>query len=160
MADYTTDCIELLSAAGYNPIQQWMVRKQMSVSENGKTYSLPLNPPKNSAVYQIDGEIISVGRKCDKLVVIVDNQLNASIFVELKGKDIFHAIDQLESTLNHEYFKTNQTNKDVIRARIVTCGSGPTSSASKFVTDAKIRFLKRYNCDLRILKSRQPDIPL
>lgn len=160
MADYTSACIDLLTAVGHNPIQQWIVRKQVSVSENGKTYSLPLNPPKDSAVYQIDGEIISVGKKCDKLVAVLDNQFGASIFVELKGKDVAHAIDQLESTLNHEYFKTNKNNKDVVRARIVTCGSGPTSTSSKIVTDAKIRFLKKYNCELRILKSRQPDIPL
>lgn len=159
MADYTCSCIDVLSARGFNPIQKWMVRKQVSVSENGKTYSLPLVPPKNSAVYQIDGEIISEGRKCDKLVVVVDNPINGSIFVELKGKDIRHAIDQLESTLNHQLFRKKNNNKDVIRARIVTLSSGPASSSSKFVTEARARFMRKYNCDLRILKSRQPDIP-
>lgn len=160
MADYTTLCVDLLTEAGYIPVQPWMVRKLVSVSENGKTYLLPLYPQKNSAVYQIDGDIIQTGRKCDKLVAAIENQAGVSIFVELKGKDICHAIDQLESTLNHNYFKVRNKNKDIIRAKIVTCGSGPASTSSKYLTDAKARFFKKYNCDLRILKSRQPDITL
>ncbi|MCM1490815.1 MAG: hypothetical protein NC095_08320 [Muribaculum sp.] len=160
MVDYSTLCVDQLTQAGFYPSQKWMIRKGLSVSENGKTYMLPIVPAKNSAVYQIDGDVIADGRKCDKLVVIIDNQDHASIFVELKGKDITHAIDQLESTLTHKYFKQNQCNWRNIRARVVTGGSGPTSSASKVVTDAKIRFLKKYHCDLRILKSNQPDMPL
>ncbi len=159
MSDYSDLCVERLTEAGFAPSQKWMVRKNVAVSENGKTYCLPLNPPKNSAVYQIDGKIISDGRKCDKLVLVIDQQGKGSIFVELKGKNISHAIEQLESTLNHKYFKTNH-DIDIIRARIVTGGSGPTSSSSKIVTDAKTRFLKKYHCDLRILKSRQLDMPL
>ena len=48
--------------------------------------------------YKIDGNIITVGNKCDYLVL--NDDLKTAYLIELKGKDIHHAIKQLEDTLN------------------------------------------------------------
>ena len=48
--------------------------------------------------YKIDGNIIIDGNKCDYLVL--NDDLKTAYLIELKGKDIHHAIKQLEDTLN------------------------------------------------------------
>lgn len=142
MPDRPLVFVNRLTKSGFLPSMEWKVRKDVSVSENGKTYTVKLNPAKRSAVYQIDGEIIRDGRKCDKLVVVCGMQEDCTVFVELKGKNITHAIDQLDTTLNHMYFQKVHEEVKVIRARIVTGGSGPASYSNKVMTDAKTRFLK------------------
>ena len=49
----------------------------------------------------VDGCYILNGRKCDYLFEIIDNEIKNVFYVELKGKDIEHALDQLETTLKH-----------------------------------------------------------
>lgn len=145
---------------GFRPLQQWEERNVISASENGKTYVVKINPKKACALYQIDGEIIRTGNKCDKLVIVISDSFSATIFIELKGKDIIHAISQLESTLQNKIFTPFGRKGEVIRARIVTGGCGPASSAKIELEKAKIRFLKNYKCDLRVLKSRCEDMML
>ena len=48
--------------------------------------------------YKIDGNIITIGNKCDYLVL--NDDLKTAYLIELKGKDIHRAIKQLEDTLN------------------------------------------------------------
>ena len=80
-----------------------------------------------------------------------------AVFVELKGKDIEHAVDQLESTIKNKLFKPYPSSNDCVRARIVTAGCGPKSSSRLKVEEARIRFKKLYNIELKILKNGQPD---
>lgn len=58
--------------------------------------------------YQIDGAAIQTGLSCDYLLINKDK--SAAYLVELKGTDIEHAVDQLETTsrthaLNGSKFK-------------------------------------------------------
>ena len=48
--------------------------------------------------YKIDGNIITMGNKCDYLVL--NDDLKTAYLIELKGKDIHHAIKQLDDTFN------------------------------------------------------------
>lgn len=160
MADYAARTAQRLQDGGFLPEQEWRKRKKVSSSEKGKTYHCPITPEKNCAVYQIDGKVIKAGNKCDKLCIILDENSPATVFIELKGKDISHAIDQLESTLDNNFFKPSPQNTDMVRARIVTNGCGPASASKKDLNKAKIRFIQKYNCDLRVLKSTQNDSPL
>ena len=48
--------------------------------------------------YKIDGNIIIDGNKCDYLVL--NDDLKTAYLIELKGKDIHHAINQLDDTFN------------------------------------------------------------
>lgn len=57
-----------------------------------------LNP--NHELYQkvqVDGCTITDGIKCDKLLLSADE--HEERYVELKGTDVMHAIDQLEATI-------------------------------------------------------------
>ena len=153
MAD--TNLHEKLKGEGYIVEQPLTVRKTVSMSEKGKRYTLEVSNSKESVVYQIDGHIITRGNKCDKLV-LVERASNdwIQILVELKGVDVSHAIVQLESTLQNEKLK-HPTNKEK-RARIVAA-SFPANRGNTVLEKAKIRFRQMYQCDLRGLKSNQPD---
>lgn len=99
------------------------IRAKISVSENGKRYLLATNGKEESVVYAVDGNIVKEGLKCDKQVLIKHSSKDVKpeqwteAFVELKGVDTNHAIDQLRQTLKKAIFK-HSSNTD-IRARIV-----------------------------------------
>lgn len=69
MNDYASQCASRLRQKGFSPEQEWKQRKLVSVSENGKTYKVPVANGIESAVFQIDGEVIKAGQKCDKLLL-------------------------------------------------------------------------------------------
>lgn len=47
--------------------------------------------------YKVDGKIITDGKRCDYLVL--NDDLKTAYLIELKGKDINHATEQLDNTL-------------------------------------------------------------
>lgn len=143
--------IDKLHRLGFEPQQQLLQRKVVCVKENGKKYTLELIPPKECAAYQVDGEIIKEGNKCDKLIAINCQEKGwCEIFVELKGKNISHAVLQLEETLKQDCFR-HQTVK-MKRARIVG-QSIPRNTGNSIMERAKIRFMQNFNCDLRAFSS-------
>lgn len=145
-----------LSANGYHPEQPLQVRKTIVESENGKKYSLEVLDNKASVSYQVDGNIIKEGEKCDKLILVkYSDDEWAEIFVELKGVDVSHAIDQLLTTLKKPIFR-HPSNK-IVRARIVAT-SFPSNKANPIMENAKKEFAsKPFFCDLRGLKNGQKD---
>lgn len=144
-----------LKKSGFTPEQELSVHKILSTGEHGKRYRLIINGNKLSSVFQIDGNIITEGKRCDKLV-LVENEKNdwAEIFVELKGVDVSSAIGQLKACLENKIFK-HSTNKE-IRARIVAL-SFPSNKADLKMENAKIEFRQKYHCDLRGMKNGQED---
>lgn len=153
----THDC---LRAEKYTPEQTLQVRAKISVSEKGKRYLLATNAKEESVVYAVDGNIVKEGPRCDKLVLVkcsskgVTPELWAEAFVELKGVDTNHAIDQLRQTLKMAIFK-HPSNVD-IRARIVA-QSFPSNKSNPTMEKAKQEFRKNYNCDLRGMRTGQED---
>ena len=151
---------ERLTAEGYVPEQALLFRAKVSVSENGKRYLLATNGKEQSVVYAVDGNIVKEGLRCDKLVLVRKSDKDATseqwmeAFVELKGVDTNHAIDQLRQTLKKSQFK-HPTNDD-IRARIVA-QSFPSNKSNPTMEKAKQEFRKDFNCDLRGMKSGQED---
>lgn len=149
-----------LQADGYAPEQDLQIRAKVSVSENGKRYLLATNGKEESVVYDVDGHIVKEGLKCDKLVLVkrtakdVKPEQWTEVFVELKGVDANHAIDQLRQTLKKAIFK--HPSNDDIRARIVA-QSFPSNKSNPAMEKAKQEFRKDYNCDLRGMKSGQED---
>jgi hypothetical protein len=81
-----------------NCLQQVDMRKQIVVEENKKKYELK-NKDHIVAVYQVDGKLISSKEisKCDNLIVDLDSKI--AIFVELKGSNLRHAFEQIDSTI-------------------------------------------------------------
>ncbi|MDE7413228.1 MAG: hypothetical protein K2N05_05485 [Muribaculaceae bacterium] len=161
MVDYAVDRSARLEAAGFFPDLGWKKRTNVSVSENGKTYRAAVAEGLKSAVFQIDGQIIRDGAKCDKyLAVVEDKESNAkgmAVFIELKGKDVSHAIDQLEVTLKSRLFLPLPQKSDLVRARIVTAGCRPKSSSKLKLEEVRKRFKILYNTELRVLKNLQSD---
>lgn len=153
----THDC---LKAEEYTPEQTLQVRAKISVSENGKRYLLATNGKEESVVYAVDGNIVKEGLRCDKLVLVKRSDKSVipeqwtEVFVELKGVDTNHAINQLRQTLKKEIFK--HPSNDNIRARIVA-QSFPSNKSNPTMEKAKQEFRKNYNCDLRNMKTGQED---
>ena len=151
---------ERLLAEGYAPEQVLQIRSKVSVSEKGKRYLLATNGKEETAVHAVDGNIVKEGLKCDKLVLVkrsakdVKPEQWTEAFVELKGVDTSHAIDQLRQTLKKAIFK--HPSNDDIRARIVA-QSFPSNKSNPTMEKAKQEFRKDYNCDLRGMKSGQED---
>ncbi|MDE6796092.1 MAG: hypothetical protein K2J63_12410 [Muribaculaceae bacterium] len=163
MDNFALRCCNRLQKQGFSPEQNWAQRKMLSVSENGKNYKVSVVNGAFSAVFQIDGNVIKDGQKCDKFLVAkrADGSDNAvAVFIELKGKDISHAIDQLEETIKNPLFRPYPAASDKTRARIITPSCGPTSASRIKLEEARIRFKRQYNVELRVLKNSQPDTPL
>ena len=142
---------------GFKPEQDLSYRKTVSVSEHRKSYLLDVSDKKKSAQFQVDGYIIVEGQKCDKLILVEfssDPNSWAEILVELKGTDVSHAVDQLESSLKNEKLQHKTITER--RARIVAT-SFPASKSDPIMEKAKKRFRQLYQCDLRGFKSMQKD---
>lgn len=133
---------------GFTSEQSYQERKKLTVSENGKKYHLSLDVPTESVVYHVDGNVIIDGCRCDKLILLCRKNWIGAIFVELKGRDIHHAIEQLEATLCHDTFVhciVSSCNARIISNRI------PRNSGNSELTRAKDRFKKNHNCYLRAI---------
>lgn len=79
----TENTYSFLKESGYKPEQELSVRKIVATSEQGKRYHLNVSESKRSSLYQVDGYIISDGKRCDKLVLVEKAENDwAEIFVE------------------------------------------------------------------------------
>jgi len=108
-------------------------RKVLSVKEHGRSYYL-LNPSEYRVLcYRIDGEVIIDGKRCDYgIVTDFSNCSNTTdtktkpdnltkkqcrfYLVELKGKDLSHAAEQLNDTITK---LEHSISACVIEARII-----------------------------------------
>lgn len=144
---------ERLDAYKGQPEQPWTSRKKLSVSEKGQKYSLSLTGGADCAVYAVDGGIINDKKtcRCDKLILIAAGMDRwCEVLVELKGQDIHHAIEQLESTLNNPLFQSPEVVEK--QARVVGRRI-PSTSGNADVERAKKRFLSKYHFRLKCLSS-------
>jgi DNA topoisomerase IA len=100
-------------------------RKIISISEKGKKYCATNKEEKKIAQYHIDtpDSTNETHKKCDYALYIFDNEdinkdVDRVIFIELKGKDITHAIKQIHETIDDwvEAFKIRPAKID---ARVV-----------------------------------------
>ena len=144
-----------LKESGYAPEQELSIRKIVATSELGKRYHLNVSQSKRSSLFQVDGYIVSEGKRCDKLVLVEKAKDNwAEIFVELKGVDIASGVEQMRACLDNSLFK-HLTNKE-LRARIIA-QSFPSNKSNPVMEKAKIEFRQKYHCDLRGMKNGQQD---
>ena len=146
-----------LVASGFKPQQPLQVRKTIVTQELGKKYTLDITTESPSVVFQVDGEIIKTGRKCDKLILVntksSPSEEWAQIFVELKGHDAIHGIAQLIATAKNNIFAA-PSNK-MRKARLVAT-SCPSNWANPNVEKLKREFSKM-KIDYKTLKPGQKD---
>ena len=146
-----------LMTAGFEPEQALQVRKTVVTQEKGIKYTLDVKNNYPSVVFQVDGYIIKSGRKCDKLVLVNTKSESpeewTQIFVELKGHDAIHGIEQLLDTVKNEKFTDKSNN--VRKARLVAT-SIPSNRANPMVEKLK-RDFKKIKVDYKSLKPGQKD---
>lgn len=75
-------------------------RKNISISENRKKYLLHNDLSNYIAVFHVDGAMVQDNDKikCDNL--LIDATGMKAIFVELKGTDLAHALQQINQTID------------------------------------------------------------
>ena len=123
--------------------------KQISVQEKKRKYILQNPLEQKVCRVRIDGCVIQsqAQAKCDYLITVCkpeDNNAQSDIsssgdvyFVELKGKDIIRAVEQLTETI--KYFQSGITGKAFARAVV----SKVTVPRAGIETDARVKYLKK-----------------
>lgn len=110
------------------------------VLEENKRKCLFLNPNRRPLVkVVVDGCEIVDGAKCDYLVI---DHCGNEYFVELKGKDLPHAVEQLERSVKQLSDVRNKGKKYAI----VVASRYPANDTS--MQRAKVAFRKKYNVEL------------
>jgi hypothetical protein len=92
--------------------------KKITVQENKRKYILNNLSAQQVCKIQIDGCVIDDQnqRKCDYLIIVckTEDAKEEMYFIELKGKDLISAVEQLTQTI--EYFQTQIIGKVFARA--------------------------------------------
>ncbi len=104
--------------------------------------------------------IITEGNKCDYLVLAKqdENPQNnnwKAIFIELKGTDVEHALEQLDASMSNGELKHGSINER--HARIVA-KSFPSSKSNPKFEAAKRTFKEKHKCSLKQVSSGCPDL--
>jgi hypothetical protein len=125
---------------------------RLSGSQTSTLYLL--NPQEQEVErIEVDGCAITVGLRCDWLVCVEEGGSREEIFVELKGSDINHAIQQIEATIP-------QLSSDATQGRkrcLIALTRNPLSGTD--INKHQIRFKKQYNA--RFLPVRDgAEVPL
>jgi len=100
--------------------------KIVSISENKRVFRI-----NNSSLFsinrvEVDGCYITSGRKCDYLFEILDSDIVEVFYVELKGKHLEDAIEQLEETLKY----CLGIHKNINRSCFIVASRVPKASTS------------------------------
>ena len=98
----------------------------------------------------VDGCTINEGVRCDKLLLSADEREER--YVELKGTDVMHAIDQLEETIKRlgEY-------TDNRHAYVVSTNVAPAINTKR---QAKIKYFKEKYCAELKIQEKQLTVSL
>jgi hypothetical protein len=117
--------------------------------ENKKTFEIKRISDKSEQFLriQVDGCFIpdSKTAKCD--FAFIRCKTGEVYFVELKGQDVNHAVDQIESTIDQFKAKISALKKEKISGFVVS-SSVATKANIKFARRKK-RFLDKYGIELR-----------
>lgn len=134
MADADCPCTEVTSAS------------RVKVEENGKK-AVFLNTERSRYLrVRVDGCLIVDSVACDWLVSTNDV---GTVFVELKGKDVAHALDQLDATI--AYAKALGIYPEKYAAIVVCTGYPKHPSFDTKLQRIKQRFLTKYKAPIHIV---------
>ena len=111
--------------------------KIISTSENTRKFIIKNDSRFNINKVKVDNCYIKNGLRCDYLFEIISNKLTIKVFyLELKGKDVNHAVEQLKETL--KYCQEKHNNKITKQCYIVV-SKFPSSNASAQLLKKKFR---------------------
>lgn len=130
-------------------------RSMVSCTEKGKTYTLNQNNLNfQVSCFHIDGGVID-SLKCNKcdFAFFIKDEFNRAIFIELKGGDIRHALEQLNETLSLDTFRDITDTCKKIYGRVVVTSCVPNIQADSSVLNLKKKFAQlKGNLKIRELK--------
>ncbi len=130
-------------------------RSNAVCEEKGKRYNLVNDKGYTVILFHVDGGMISGEpdvKKCDFLYVVNDQEKPTAIFVELKGKDIYHAVRQVKETIDR-YGTALQRR---IYARIV-CNAVPRLYNDPSISNLRKELMKRYHGNLSIFEKNRDE---
>ncbi len=114
-------------------------RTSISVEEKKKIYSAQNKNQNTVCLIRIDDCLIKKGKKCDYLLLNCDSKV--SYFIELKGKDILDAVEQIDTSIN---LLINKISEYAVNARIVLTRVFPPDLKSNKYKRLEKK-LKKYN---------------
>jgi hypothetical protein len=106
-------------------------------------------------IIKVDDCVIGDTTRCDRVIEIPMDNIKVVLFIELKGKNVEHGIEQLEKTINHMCFK-NRYGSD-LQKRAYVVGTKVKILDNK-MENFKRRFSRKYNCLLIIKEYIEEDI--
>ena len=62
--------VDKLHRCGYDPVGIFSVRDKIALQELGIRYVLNIKGKRKSVYYQIDGNVITEGLRCDKMILV------------------------------------------------------------------------------------------
>lgn len=130
-------------------------RKNAVCEEKKKRYNIVNDKNCMIALYHVDGGMIygeANVQKCDFMYLIYDSDNPTVVFVELKGSDIYHAVQQLKETIDRYGAELQRR----ICARIV-CSSVPRLHNDPIVKNLRKELMKRYNGSLTIFEKNKDE---
>lgn len=116
--------------------------KLVVFQENRSKLTIENSKQVKATKVEVDGCEITSGIRCDFLYLINETEL----YIELKGQDLEHALEQLEATIK----KLSKNPKKLKKKSFIICTRSPLNSAS--IQNHRVKFKKHFNSDL-IVKS-------
>ncbi|MEJ2802004.1 hypothetical protein WAE61_09000 [Comamonadaceae bacterium PP-2] len=139
--------------------QETKVRK-IKVEENGKSAVL-LNPDgKMHHKVQVDGCLLKQQTACDWYIRSVQNDENEwMVLIELKGRDVEHALNQIDSTV--KYLQNENRFKGVSRwSALIVCSKVPKSPKyDSRLQNIQSKFAQKYKAPIHIVNGIYEYIP-
>lgn len=144
------------------PVLTLAERQNLSLKEKQTIYRLEFDRRRLCVSFQVDGDIVKNGNKCDFLVLAQEDDKDRdkkwkAVFIELKGTDVEHALTQLDASMSNPLLNHDSTS--VRHARIVA-KSFPSSKSNPKFEKAKRDFKVRHKCSLKQVSSGNPDLIL
>lgn len=129
----------------------WEVTDKLLVVKENKCKCVFSNPNQHLLTkIKVDGCQITDGIRCDYLIL---DHCHNEYFVELKGKDLPHAVEQLEASIQ----QLSAPNHTIKKKAIIVSSRNPSNDTS--VQRAKAMFKKKYEVEL-IPKNIQIEITI
>jgi hypothetical protein len=123
--------------------------RDIKIALSGKrTTKLYLLNPQEREVekIEVDGCAISDGLRCDWLLLINDRQSHEEIYVELKSSKVYHAVEQLEATIN----RLSADRARLAKRCLVVFNRNPMTGTD--VQRHKIIFQKNFNAVFELVR--------
>lgn len=118
--------------------------KILVFSENKSRLELANNAQEDLERHQVDGCLITAGRRCDWKLVQVSSEKEA--YIELKGGDIAHAVDQIVDSV-----KGLTGNAAANKVGYIICTRSPLATTEIQKLAKKVK--KDFNIILRVKKT-------